>query len=105
MAAVEIPIACTLDAAAARSQLDEWRALFARMVVGTDRPERGHLRLHLGRDLDGLGHLVTLAQREKDCCRFFDFAIEIDTDAATLVVRVPDEAAAILDQFAALVRA
>jgi len=45
---------------------------------------------------------VDLAQREKACCDFFEFAIGIEADALWMSVRVPAEASMILDDFARL---
>jgi hypothetical protein len=40
---------------------------------------------------------VDLARREKDCCAFFDFRLELLPDAIWLEVGAPDEAASLLD--------
>ena len=42
--------------------------------------------------------MVGLAQREKACCPFFDFSLDIAADSVTLVVSVPDDGAPLLDQ-------
>jgi hypothetical protein len=49
-----------------------------------------------------LAAAVDLAQREKACCDFFEFAIAIESDALWLSVRVPAEASLVLDDFARL---
>jgi hypothetical protein len=46
---------------------------------------------------------VDLAQREKACCPFFEFAIHVDATTCWLVVRVPPEASAVLADLAGLV--
>jgi hypothetical protein len=53
-------------------------------------------------DLDELPRLVSLAQREKACCQFFDFTFEVEADSIALVIEVPGDAAPVLDEFAAL---
>jgi hypothetical protein len=69
-------------------------------LFGYVAPGRFELRL-----LDGpaaAGRLVDLARREKACCGFFTIAIEIDAQGATMVVEVPDDAVAVLDDFVVL---
>jgi len=96
---MEIPLACELDADAARAQVDEWSDLLARSVDGSTRvaPGRAELRLRQGADV---GEVVALAQREARCCGFFRFRLAIGADRVTLVVEVPDAAAPALDGFA-----
>ena len=99
---VSIPIACSLGETAARAQLDEWRAAFAAAIAATDRVAPAELALRLRDDLSGVTGLVRLAQRERACCPFFEFALQIEPDAVTLKVRVPADAVPVLDQFAQL---
>jgi hypothetical protein len=40
---------------------------------------------------------VDLARREKDCCAFFEFRLELSPDAVWLEIGAPVEASAILD--------
>lgn len=97
-----VPVACTLGAGAALARLEEWRHLLAQAVANVDRAAPEQLRLRL---LDGADHLiplVRLAQQEKECCPFFDFTFVVATDAVELVVGVPTEAAAVLDDFSRL---
>jgi hypothetical protein len=100
---VDIPIACSLTPAGARSQLDEWRALLAAAVTGTERPGPAVLSLRLRDDPGQLAAVVALAQREKACCPFFGFALEIGADSVALQVSVPPDAVSILDGFAQLI--
>lgn len=74
----------------------------ASSVVGSERPSDTALRLRLERSDKTLLHAADLARREKGCCGFFDFSIDVQTDALWLIVRVPDEASGILDDFAGL---
>jgi len=97
---VPTPIACTLEAGAARAQLDAWRDLLAGAVEGRHRVSTGRLELVLSSDFDQVDALVRLAQRETACCAFFTFSVTIRAEALTLVVEAPDEAGAILDDFA-----
>ncbi len=60
-----------------------------------------HIRLRNGPD--DLVRVADLASREKACCGFFEFSIEIGADSNWLVIEVPVDAVAALDGFAALV--
>jgi hypothetical protein len=96
---MKVPIACSLSDVAARSQVDEWRDLIATTVAGVERVSSTEARLRISGGMDGLDGLVRLAQREKACCPFFDFALLIEADSLTLRVMVPTDAAPILDDF------
>ncbi len=96
---MKVPIACRLTEVAARSQVDEWRELIATTVAGAERVSPTEVRLRLSAPVDGLDGLVQLAQREKACCPFFDFALLIEADSLTLRIMVPTDAAPILDDF------
>jgi hypothetical protein len=99
---MDVPVACSLTSAAARSQLDEWRGVLGGMVTGQERISPTEVALWLAGDLGALPALVRLAQREKACCPFFDFRVGIEADRVALRVSVPADAAAILDDFARL---
>ena len=94
---VSQPIACHLDANAAGAQWAEWHALLSGMAA-PERPTPTELRVHLG---DGrLEDVVDLARREKACCPFFDFTLQIDADDIVLSISVPAEATGLLDDLA-----
>jgi hypothetical protein len=97
----EVPIACSLDAASFRERAEEWRALAISSVqiAGTA------VRLVLGPSDTDLIAAVALAQREKECCPFFDVSVELQADRRTLVLGVPDGAEEVLDAFVALLDA
>ncbi len=96
-----MPIACSLTAAAADDRIDEWRSFLAASVDAAERPDPQLLRMRLT-STTGLAAAVDLAQREKACCDFFEFAIAIEADALWLSIRVPAEASPVLDDFARL---
>ena len=100
---MEIPLACSLDAAHARAQLGEWKELLSRTVTDTFRAAPGRLELTLRRELHDVSALVELAQREKACCPFFEFTLAIEATHVTLVAEVPEDASSILDEFVARV--
>ena len=92
------PLVCSLTEQAARGQLDEWRRLASDPAVEVTRPSPTRLELRLSDGLDRIGAVVGLAQREKACCPFLEFSLDIAADSVTLVVSVPDEGAPLLDE-------
>ena len=99
---MRVPIACTLDAGAATDRMDEWRHTLRTSVMAVTRTAPGRIELRLVDGPTAAGRLVDLARREKACCRFFTFTVEIDAEGATMVVEVPGDAVAVLDDLAAL---
>jgi hypothetical protein len=99
----DVPIACSLDAAALGERAEEWRALVASSVSSVETGDTA-VRLVL-RDTDAaLTTAVDLAQREKECCAFFDVTLALEADRRTLVLAVPDGAQEVLAAFVALLR-
>ncbi len=95
---VSEPLVCSLTEQAARGQLGEWRQVASDPAVTVTRPSPTRLELRLSERLDQIGKLVGLAQREKACCPFFDFSLDIAADSVTLVVSVPEDGAPLLDK-------
>jgi hypothetical protein len=93
---VKIPIACSLEAEQAEKRIGEWRTFLAESVTAAAKDGES-LRLRLASSDQALLDAVDLAAREKACCGFFVFSIEVDADTRTLEVRLPDDAAAVLD--------
>jgi hypothetical protein len=97
-----VPIACSLDAAGLGERADEWRALVASAVTSVEADGRA-VRLQL-RDSDAaLTTAVALAQREKECCPFFDVSVLLEADTRTLVLAVPPGAEDVLASFLDLI--
>jgi hypothetical protein len=92
----QIPIACTLSAADKTTRGDEWRTFFATNAEEVVRTETT-VRVRLKDGADVLVSTVDLAGREKDCCAFFEFRLELLPDEVWLEIGAPAEAAAILD--------
>jgi hypothetical protein len=97
-----VPIACTLTVDDATTRLDEWRSALGRSIASVRRTSPTELVLALRDDRAGLDALVALTQRELACCAFFDFTLRIAVEGVALVVAVPPDAAAVLDDFANL---
>jgi hypothetical protein len=102
---VRIPLACALSADAATGRVEEWRGFLASSVVQVERTSDRQLRLRLVDSPTALTTAVDLAQREKACCAFFEFSLELEATSRWLVVRVPSEATDLLTQFATLIPA
>jgi hypothetical protein len=99
---MRVPIACTLTVEGLADRIEEWRGFLAGSVAASVRTSGEQLRVQLTPSTTVLARAVDLAQREKACCAFFDFSIEIETDALWLSVRVPPGASSILDDLASL---
>ena len=96
-----VPIACSLDAASLSARAGAWRALVASSVTSVDVGDRT-ARLVL-RDTDAaLTAAVALAQREKECCPFFEVSLELEPDRRTLLMAVPEGAEEALAAFVAM---
>jgi len=102
-AADDEPIACTADLQdkpAVQEQMDRYRAAFGRLV-GTDRFAGGfrwRFRAQPGLEAE----LKLLAEREADCCRFFQFDLLKVDDELHWETRANESAASVLDEFANL---
>lgn len=96
-----VPIACTLTANDVPARLAEWKAFARESILSCDiEPLSARLRLTPG---DGaLLAAVSLAQREKACCAFFEFSIALDDGDRWLCVSVPEGAGETLAGFAEL---
>ena len=99
----EEPIVCTADLRdkpAVQEQMDRYRAAFADLA-GTDR-FAGGFRWRF-RSRPGLeAELKLLAEREADCCRFFQFDLLQQGDEVLWETRANERAAAVLDEFSRL---
>jgi len=98
-------IACSLSVDGVRERVAEWQGFFASSVDDVEQTTADRLRFRLLADPAALTGAVDLAQREKACCPFFDFSIEVESDRCWLAVGVPTEATAVLANFARLAEA
>jgi anti-sigma-K factor RskA len=95
------PIACSLDVGSLAERVEEWRALVAASVVEVEA-EPTAVYLVLEPSEAALVAAVELAQREKQCCPFFDVALEIGAQRRTLSLRVPQGAEEAMATFVAM---
>ncbi len=97
----EIPIACTLDSDGFRRRMEEFREVFERAFLSSERFEGGG-RFRF-RALPGLeAELKALAEREHACCRFFRFDVSERNGELWWETRVDAEAEPVLEAFLAL---
>lgn len=82
-------------------RIEEWRRLIDSDVIEAVRTT-GSVRLRLRDKDDALLAAVDLSRREKACCDFFDFRLELLNDVVWLDIGAPDDAAALLDGLFAL---
>ncbi len=99
---MRVPLACTLTPGDARTRIDEWRRALGEAVTVVDRRSATHLVLALAGGPAPLHDLVSLAQAEVGCCPFFAFAFRLSGSGGQLIVDVPSDAVAVLDDFTAL---
>lgn len=97
----DTPIACSLDAGSLVDRVGEWRALIAASVV-TVEAEPTSVHLVLEPSQAALVAAVELAQREKQCCPFFDVTLDVGVDQRTLTLRVPAGAEEAMATFVAM---
>jgi hypothetical protein len=99
---MRVPIACTLTSESAAARLEEWRHFLAHSTGAVFTPGQLALRVQLDGSARTLEAAVDLARREKACCGFFEFAIEVEAEACWLSITVPPDAADTLEDFASL---
>jgi len=100
MTRIAVPVACTLEPDAVGDRIGEWHSFLADRVDEIDR-QGPVLRMRLGAGDDTVLVAVDLAQREKSCCGFFQFSLELEADSRWLRAEVPPDAAGVLDDFLA----
>src|SRR5262245_351704 len=90
------PIACTLDAEAQRQRGREFEDL-ARAALLERRRLEGALRLRYRRSEGVEAAVRDLVARERQCCSFLRFELNVAGDEIHLSISGPPEAAPILD--------
>ena len=98
-----VPIACTLQAGDLPDRLTEWQAFFASSVISSEAAATS-VRLLLDPSDATLLIAASLAQREKRCCAFFDFALLLEAEERWLSVAVPTGAEETLATFLEMLR-
>jgi hypothetical protein len=98
----EVSIACSLTSSETTDRLAEWRRFLGGSVVAIDAaPTRASLTLTSG-DQELLT-CVDLVEREKACCAFFAFSLQIEGNGQrVLIIEVPPDGAPVLAGLLAL---
>jgi MerR family copper efflux transcriptional regulator len=92
----KVPIACTLSVDAAVDRVAEWKELLSTKVHRIDHDRNQATLTFLG--AEALMAVTDLAEREKVCCPFFQFSIELDAIETRLRIGVPADAEPILNE-------
>ncbi len=103
MGVMKIPVACTLGAQDAGKRVEEWRRFFERSIDAADPGGPQRLRGRLDPTPETMIAAIDLALREKSCCSFFDFSIDLQLDGCWLVIAVPPDASGVLADFSLLI--
>jgi hypothetical protein len=98
-----VDLACSLGAGSLEERVGEWRALVSSSVVAVEA-EATSVRLVLDESPEALAAAASLAQREKQCCPFFDVAILIGPVQRTLRLTVPAGAEEAMAAFVEMLR-
>jgi hypothetical protein len=91
------PIVCTLDHRDMQTRVDEFRAVFRR-IVHAERFDHG-FAWRFRWDMDVEAQVRSLAAKEQECCRFFRFEVSRDGAEIVWVTRADDRGAAVLEEF------
>ena len=89
------PIACTAGPQLQRQRVAEWRALLAHVDLRDSLPAGIRVSFNPSAPLP---ELIRLTAAEQDCCRFFDFAITVDSRGVALEVSAPANALPIVHE-------
>jgi MerR family copper efflux transcriptional regulator len=89
-----IPIACTLDGPSTATRVEEWRAVLSH--VHKRNRHDGGVRLEFGPDAP-VDEVARLMAAEQDCCRFFAFALTVDSRGVGLEVSAPEDGIGVVE--------
>jgi MerR family transcriptional regulator, copper efflux regulator len=90
----DVPIACTLDAAAMPERLSAWRKLAASVAERIEVPDGVQVRFAPS---VSAAEVADLAAKEHACCSFFCFSVGIGDGETTLTIIAPPEARTAID--------
>jgi hypothetical protein len=98
-----VPIVCSLDVEGLAARQTEWRSFVASSAVTGIESRPTEVRMVLDGTENALQAAVSLGQREKQCCAFFDVAVELDGRRPVLRLAVPEGAEEVLATFVATI--
>jgi hypothetical protein len=82
-----LPVVCTLDAAALEARRKGLLAELFRRAAAHDELPDGH-RLRFGAAADTLALVTRAIDAERQCCRFLRFQLTVEPDAGPIVLDV-----------------
>jgi hypothetical protein len=86
----EAPESCTLPTAEQPLRVAEWDDLFAETLESVTRTDAQRVRLALAGPPELLGRVRDLADRETECCSFFEFTVSTPGGSTVLAdIAVP----------------
>jgi hypothetical protein len=91
------PIVCTLSAEKQATRAAEFRAAFKQLVA--TETFKGGFRWTFTPKQGLCERLASLAEREHDCCRFFEFRVFSTADAVVWETRASADAAPVMEEF------
>jgi hypothetical protein len=91
------PIVCTLEGRDMQTRVDEYRAVFGR-IVGAERFDHG-FAWRFRWDPEVEVQVRALVAKEKECCRFFRFDVRHEGADIVWETRAEPRAAAVLEEF------
>ncbi len=94
----EPPIVCTLDPAGLGDRMAEIAAFNARSLIGSRREGR---LLTLSYEAGAIDEVRTMAAKERECCAFLSFDIDVRPDRVDLRIEAPAAAAESADELLA----
>jgi hypothetical protein len=97
-------IVCTLTAADLPARRVEWQEFYRTSVTELEQATPVTVRLRLAGTDESLLAAASLAQREKECCAFFEFAIVLEPTEKWLTISVPIGAEEVLTDFVGMLR-
>ncbi|SCK39144.1 hypothetical protein H181DRAFT_03335 [Streptomyces sp. WMMB 714] len=83
-----VPEACTLPTEERPLRLAEWDGLFATQVAAPSRPVPSRVRLRLPGGAESASRVRELAERESDCCSFFEFGVTADGPSGDVLLTI-----------------
>lgn len=92
---VGLPVACTLGSDDFAERLGRWQAFAARAIGRRELVDGVALHFPPGRKLASA--VADLAVAEQDCCRFFDFSLQLAATGTTMEIRAPAHARELVD--------
>ena len=92
-----IPIVCSLTGSELADRGNEFAAILGRGLLAREETLDG-IRLRFRRSPGLQEDLAELTSREKECCPFFDFRIQVAGEELVLEVGAPPEARPMVDR-------